>query len=336
MRFPCCFQKISSRCRPLLFCCGVFLVSLAAACTPAPRTGTGAKKKNSPDTVKMSRERRSNRQLAAARRLLENGEESARGQLQAIVEDRGAPVRNRARAQWLLLETSPGGSNAEAYWRLLYRFPASVAAEDALRKALALSDAPDSAKVRRLLTFYRRHPAALAADLALLEAARLSLRVGTPPWRRYAVHLLLFLARNHPESPYRDEALYRAAEIQRKMGNIKQAIQILKQLLQYIEYSIGFGDYNSEWMDDAQFLLGELYLSAGNAKKAAQTWEDLPKRFPHSRLRDRAWVQLMRLYEAKRDRTSACLAARTLLGKMPHSRFADEARVFLARCVRVP
>lgn len=236
---------------------------------------------------------------------------------------------------WLILKAD-GVRDPEAYWRLLERFPSTVAAEDALREFIRLSHHSPSVQVRRLLAFYRRHPDTFAAELALMESAGLAERMGTKAWKRYAVHLLIFLVRHHPDSPYRDAALYRAAEICRTEGRIDEAISLLKQLLQMNESSFFFGDYNSEWLDDAQLLLGELYFSQGNRKAAIRTWSDLPRLFPHSRLRDRAWMRLMHLQAAMGRRTEACLSARTLLGKMPHSRFAPQARNFLAGCGPVP
>lgn len=319
------------------FSWGFLALCLLACARNAPhRTRQTPSPQKTQNEKNLSREKRSGRQLDAARRLLDAGRVGeARVKLQAIVDDKTAPPRNRARAQWLILQAS-GVCDFHLYWQLLERFPATVAAEDALREAIRLSREPDTVWVRRLLAFYRQHPDALSAELALMEAARLADRAGTLAWRDYAVHLLTFLVRYHPDSPHRDAALYRAAEIRREQGRWSDAIRLLQQLLQTEETSMFFGDYNSEWLDDAQLLLGELYFSQGKKKDAIKAWSDLPRRFPHSRLRDRAWVRLMHLHEEMGNHLEACLIARTLLGRMPQSRFVPHAEVFLARCRQFP
>lgn len=285
---------------------------------------------------KKSFEKRSGSLLDAARRLLDAGRVyDAQKKLREIADDSASPVRNRARACWLILQTNKV-RDPQAYWDLLERFPTTVAAEDALREAIRLERGSPKTLVWKLVAFYKKYPHTLSAELALLEAAHLASSIPALAWQDYALHLLAFLARYHPESPHRDAALYRAARLCHAQGRWADAIYFLKQLLQTKETSFWFGDYNSEWLDDAQLLLGDVYLAQDKKKKAIKAWSALPRRFPHSRLRDRAWVRLMRVHENLGNHTHACLAARTLLEQIPKSRFAPEAAVFLARCQQFP
>jgi len=245
------------------------------------------------------------------------------------------PARTRARARWLTLHYTDC-QDPERYWKILEEYPDTVAAEDALWRFLELSNDPPRERIRRLLVLYGKVRNRFVADLVLFEGARLAHRQPQEVWRRYAIHLLAFLARRHPESPRRDEALITAARWSRELGNTKEAVGFLKILLETRETSLFFGDYNSQHLDDAQLLLGELHLERGDPKSAIQTWTQLPERFPKSRLRDRAYLRLMDTYTTLGRPKQACAAARELVKRTPRSRFVPRAKNLLAGCPKRP
>jgi thioredoxin-like negative regulator of GroEL len=279
------------------------------------------------------RGRRADWQLTSARLYLDSGQvERALPILANLADDLKAPARTRARALWLRRKHDPAPQDPERYWELLEKFPDTVAAEDALWKYLHLSRARPAEQVHRLLSFYKTHRKSFVADLVLFESARQARRIDVPAWKDYAIHLLWFLARRHADSPRRDEALYRAAVWSRERNKTKEAIKFLRQLLETRESSLFFGDYNSQWLDDAQLLLGDLYLAGNEPKAALKAWSELPKMFPASRLRDRAWSRLMDLHTAQNRPKQACATARELMRKMPRSRYAPQAKKLLAGC----
>jgi len=285
---------------------------------------------------KTARSRRADLELTAARLYRDGGRTAlALPILEKVVADPKAPVRTRARAQWLLLQYTDCRDPAR-FWELLEKYPDTVAAEDALWRTLELATEPPGDRIRRLVRFYGRHRARFVADLVLFEAARLAHRQPEAAWRSYAIHLLGFLAKRHPESPRRDEALITAARWSREQGKTKEAVGFLKKLLGTRESSLFFGDYNSQFLDDAQLLLGDLHLERGDPKAAIKAWLELEERFPKSRLRDRAYLRLMDTYTALGRPKQACAAARELVKKTPRSRFAPQAKNLLAGCPKRP
>jgi len=285
---------------------------------------------------KVSRFRRAEWELAAARLYRDAGQTAkALPILERLAADAKAPMRTRARAGWLILQYTDC-RDPERHWKVLEAYPDTVAAEDALWRYLELSREPPQDRIRRLRTLYGKHRTRFVADLVLFEAARLAHRQPELAWRKYAIHLLSFLARRHPDSPRRDEALITAARWSRELGNTKEAVGFLKTLLETRETSLFFGDYNSQFLDDAQLLLGDLHLERGEPKSAIQAWTELPRRFPKSRLRDRAYLRLMDTHTTLGRPRQACAAARELVKKTPRSRFAPKAKNLLAGCPKRP
>ncbi|PKN47703.1 MAG: hypothetical protein CVU59_01975 [Deltaproteobacteria bacterium HGW-Deltaproteobacteria-17] len=329
--------------------CLALLVILAGACsspkkkpvyprylTPQARLEAASQLYRKSQSRKVPRSRRADWQLTSARLYLDSNQvQKALPILDRLASDPKVPARTRARAMWLTLrhhrERDP-----ERYWELVQKFPGTVAAEDALWKVVELSRGRPGELVRRLLAFYGKHRNSFIASLVLMEAAKLAHGIDNPEWKRYAVHLLSFLAGRHPDSPRWDEALYLAAGWSRELGKTKEAIAFLHQLMKTRESSLFFGDYNSQWLDDAQLLLGDLYLERKETKAAEKAWSDLPAKFPDSRLRDRAWLRLMELHTARGRPRPACAAARELVKKMPRSRFAPQAKKLLAGCTSNP
>ncbi len=304
--------------------------------TPQARLEAARKTLSRSRHQKTARSRRADLELTAARLYRDAGRTPlALPILSKVVADPKAPARTRARAAWLLLQYTDCRESGR-YWELLEKYPDTVAAEDALWRYLELATEPPGDRIRRLVRFYGRHRTRTVADLVLFEAARQAHRQPGEAWRNYAVHLLDFLAKRHPDSPRRDEALITAARWSRELGRTKEAIGFVRRLLETRETSLFFGDYNSQYLDDAQLLLGDLHLERGETKAALSAWRALPQRFPKSRLRDRVQLRLMDTYTTLGQPKQACAAARELVKKTPRSRFAPRAKNLLAGCPKRP
>ncbi len=275
-------------------------------------------------------------QLRSARLFLDSGErEKAFPVLQKVAANDKAAPRTRARALWLYHSRSDS-KDPENYWSIVERFPDTVAAEDALVRAMLLEKKPASLVIRRCLELYRKNRRSFLASLILLECAKLAWIQPGERWKKYAISLLDVLQKSHPDSPRRDEALWMAANYSREARDLPRAIRFLEQLLNTRESSYIFGEYNSQWLDDAQLMLGDLHMEQNQEKKAIRAWTDLERLFPHSRLRDRAQLRLLHLHRDRGNSTAACAAARKLLKDHPRSRFAGEARNQLANCKVAP
>jgi hypothetical protein len=200
----------------------------------------------------------------------------ARALARAAALDAG-PLANPARAE-------------ELAWRTMREFPDEVPAEDALRIAVRLGVARDrGALERRLFDVYpkvAKHDLgdnvlfALAGSLATHDAVA-------------AVDVYDRLAASDKRSSLRDDALFEAARLLRKLGRPTEAIERLRMLLATRRDALITGSYNSEHLDDAQLLVGEILLDdIGDTRAAKEAFRLLADDFKDSRLSDDALVWL--------------------------------------------
>src|SRR2546429_589135 len=68
------------------------------------------------------------------------------------------------------------------------------------------------------------------------------------------------LAAGYRRSSLRDDALWRAAHLLREHGDAAGALARLRLLLATRRRALITGSYNSEWLDDAQLLVGRIQL----------------------------------------------------------------------------
>jgi hypothetical protein len=213
-----------------------------------------------------------------------------------IATESRAIARALARAAALLAGPGPLHDPARAEelaWRCARERPDDVPAEDALRLAVRLSLARGDrgGLERRLFDLYQAVEEHDLADNVLFALAG-SLAAHDPV---AAVDVYDRLAARDRRSSLRDDALVEAARLLRRLGRPTEAIGRLKALLATRRDALITGSYNSEHLDDAQLLIGEILLDdIGDARAAKEAFRLLADDFKDSRLSDDALVWLAR------------------------------------------
>lgn len=178
-----------------------------------------------------------------------------------------------------------------------------AAAHEALRLATELEGREVEERLRyehaQRLEALRRLPDALAAYLELA--------------RRFP----------YPEGGYWDQALLRAAELERALHRPRRALAHLEALLAERETARITGSYERPAFAQARFRIAEIYRDAlrDGARARAEfrrVWSDHPKTL----LGDDALFEEALIALGMRDRAGACAAARLLVEREPDSRFA--------------
>jgi tetratricopeptide (TPR) repeat protein len=127
----------------------------------------------------------------------------------------------------------------------------------------------------------------------------------------------------YPEGAFWDDALFRAASAEQKLGRPREAIALLERLLAEREEAHGPGSYERPRYAEARYAIAELYRdalddSARARREFLRVWYD----HPTTLLRDDALFQAALLARADHDTEQACAAARTLKHDAPDSRYA--------------
>jgi tetratricopeptide (TPR) repeat protein len=179
---------------------------------------------------------------------------------------------------------------------------------------------PADLRRRRPRRRYRRFIRDDIAGNLLYEAARILDEDLARPEAAATLHLEL--ARVHPDSPLFDDALWLAAGIRRKQKRFADAILIYNKLLATREDAFGGASYLSEWMDDSQMAIAQIWLLDFRQPKRAQAeFRKVITGFDRSVLRDDAqfWIVLC---EVERGRLAqARRALRKLKLDYPDSRY---------------
>src|SRR6202012_2633848 len=117
------------------------------------------------------------------------------------------------------------------------------------------------------------------------------------------------LANDWPHSSLRDDALWRAANLARTGGDFQGALRRLRLMLSTRKDAIITGSYNYLQLDDAQLLVGRIYLDdLHDPARAAEAFELLADDYPASTLRDDALYDLARARREAHDVPAACRA----------------------------
>jgi len=208
------------------------------------------------------------------------------------VESR-AIARALTRAAELLERRGDRARAEQLAWRCMREHPDDVPAEDALRLAVRLAVARgDRGGLERRL--FELLPAIERRDLAdnVLFALAGSLATHDAV---AAIEAYDRLAAMDKRSSLRDDALVEAARLLRQLGRPTEAIGRLRALLATRRDALITGSYNSEHLDDAQLLVGEILLDdIGDARAAKEAFRLLADDFKDSRLSDDALVWLAR------------------------------------------
>jgi TolA-binding protein len=252
----------------------------------------------------------------------EEGERAPRAALEAAeMESR---LGNEKRAEQRLLDA-------------VRRHPNSGPAERALRQHLA--------RVRQ-----RSGPAAALSEVSRLlvelagselderlryDRARLHDESGRSAEARDAY---LDTARRHPypEGALWDDALYRAAECEERLGRARQAVAILERLLAEREQAHLSGSYERSRYAQARFKIAELYRDAlGDPGRARREFRRVWDEHPTTLLRDDALFEEALIAAAGSDQEGTCAPLSLLVDGARDSRFTPCAP-HLCPKLRVP
>lgn len=217
-----------------------------------------------------------------------------------------------------------GGAAALA-WRCVERYPDEIAAGDALALAIRVDEPRGwealSAHLERLAATLRSDD---VGDNLVYERGLLLARHGEAP---EAVALFDALADGWPHSSLRDDGLWRAAGLLRARGDFQGALARLRRILSTRKDALVTGSYNYLQLDDAQLLLGQIYLDdLHDAAHAAEAFTTLADDYPESVLRDDALLELARARVAQHDTAGACRALGRLLRQFPDGNRVRAAR----------
>jgi tetratricopeptide (TPR) repeat protein len=127
----------------------------------------------------------------------------------------------------------------------------------------------------------------------------------------------------YPEGALNDDSYFRASLIDEKLGDLKAAVEHLRELLSHRESAWGNGSYERPRYSPSQMRIATLYRDG--IKDRAQARKEFRRLFtdhPTSILRDDALWQEARIAKEDGDEQGACDAVSLLVRKVPESRYA--------------
>lgn len=246
----------------------------------------------------------------------------------AITQKPTTAARALTRAAELAHERlSDDAQAATLAWRCVESYPDEIAAGDALKLAIRVDEPRDWAGLAaRLGTLAPRLARFDVGDNLVYERALLLSRHDQP---LEAVALWDQLADGWPHSSLRDDGLWRAAQLLRARGDADGALARLRRILSTRKDALITGSYNYLQLDDAQLLVGQIYLDdLHDAARAAQAFELLADDYPESVLRDDALYDLARARVAQKDTPAACKALTRLVTRFPDGNRVRQARAY--------
>ena len=124
----------------------------------------------------------------------------------------------------------------------------------------------------------------------------------------------------------RDDSLWRAASLARAAGDFQGAVRRLRQMVEIRRGALITGSYNYLQLDDAQLLIGKIYMDdLHDPLRAADAFSRLADDFKESTLRDDALLELVRVRRAQSDNPGACKTIERLIRDFPDSKHMREA-----------
>jgi tetratricopeptide (TPR) repeat protein len=213
-------------------------------------------------------------------------------------------------------------------WRVVESYPEEIAADDALKLAIRIDEPRDwQALAARLAALYPRVVRFDIGDNVLYERGLLLARHGRGA---EAVAIFDSLADTYAHSGLRDDGLWRAAELLRASGDAEGALRRLRRILASRKDAIITGSYNYLQLDDAQLLVGRIYLDdLHDPARAAEAFALLADDYPESVLRDDALYDLARARTLEHDKPGACKALARLCKQFPDGNRVRAARALM-------
>ncbi len=140
----------------------------------------------------------------------------------------------------------------------------------------------------------------------------------------------------YPFGSFNDDALFRAAELENKLGRPNEAIARLEQLLAQREVSSFVGSYERPRYVPALLRIVEISEGAGDRTKARETLHRLYKDFTTSTMRDDALWREATLWRKDGNAETACHRLATLASEFPDSRYVPCIAVYCPAIQRRP
>jgi TolA-binding protein len=174
----------------------------------------------------------------------------------------------------------------------------------------------------------------LPADSAVLQkvAYERAQRQETDEARRDA--LVAVAARfPYPKGSYWDDSLFKAAEIEERLGRHREAIALYEKLLAERETSDVIGSYQRPKYSPAKMRIAHIQAEKlGDRAAARKTLHEIYTQLESSDLRDDALFEEARLYRADKLDDDACRTLDTLVSHFKDSRFVPCAT---AECPKI-
>ncbi len=179
------------------------------------------------------------------------------GIAKALAGDSRPSAIGTYRAGRLYLQLGEEKRGYRLLWRTLTDYPNQGVAADALHQLVRDGRRRNVAQLYRVLgTLVQPLAGTEIADNLLYTIAELADTEFADPTAALALYDKITV--DFTTSGLRDDALWRAANLARKLGDPRGAVRRLKLLLATREVAFGAGSYFSIWLDDAQLELGRI------------------------------------------------------------------------------
>jgi tetratricopeptide (TPR) repeat protein len=200
-------------------------------------------------------------------------------------------------------------------------FPDNGASRSALREYLQIEadgSRDPSAWLSKVAT---QKPKTAIEQVALWERARL-LDQAEKQDQALGEYVLIARTFPYPKGLFRDDALFRASEIEEAGGRFEQAIAYLQELLKDREHSHLVGTYERPKFSKAAVRIARLFERQKKLTEARDAWHRVYADYRTSIERDDALWQESRLSRALGDAGESCSALSRLVREFPESRYA--------------
>ena len=231
---------------------------------------------------------------------------------------RAADVRTRS------TDPKEAELGARAMEQVLLRFPAHGIAHSALRRILLDKDAKDGKRASlEYLERLAKGPLG-ATELGEILAYQAAERMAELDETARAHDAFLAVATRwpYPFGALWDNALYRASEMDEKLGRYSHAVVDLERLIGERETTSLVGSYTRPKMSPGLFRMGMLYgFRMHDRARGRDAFHRLQSEFTTSKLRpDALWFEA-RLWDEDGDTKTACERLATLANDFPDSRY---------------
>lgn len=215
------------------------------------------------------------------------------------------------------------------------RFPESGVARSALQRLLRRDDEEGPAKaLAHLDALVPRTAGTKLHETVAYERGKRLAELGRTAEAR-DVFLGVADKWPYPGGSYFDDALYRASEMEEKLGRPREAIAHLERLLSFRETASVLGSYERPRYVPAVLRIAKLYEENLNDRAMArETLHRLYRDFTTSILRDDALWREAELWRKDGDTSTSCSRLATLASDFPDSRYVPCVTVLCPNVAR--